>query len=316
MKKLTVIVLIIWVIALSGCGLLNTPITPTPVFKGLECNDNYELTFGNSGTIDDWAVLTCSPLQPNHSAVTNIDYKDSYTIIGNAALSKSWTIPYKDFMWASERFQYLATVRWSQDGNYVFLTPAGSSSGIFYHPMGFIDGYILYRFNLNTGVLETILPFDEQGYAFSPSQYNQYLAYVAPSEKGTIHILNLTSQDKRKTEVKGDCADVGGFVWKSDGINLIFVCKINGLANESSGTSIFSLNTNNMEIKTILKNDKRLLFPTSLLTKDRNGSYWTDTGSLFLESQNDNKMYVLDINTGTVTPVITYTLIATATPKP
>jgi hypothetical protein len=144
---------------------------------------------------DQWTIFTCSPASVDPitgSALEVVDWSKRYTKIQSADLTKIWVISYSGFSWSNRPNVYLASLRWTADGNFVYVIPAFIMSGcVFYAPGYFLDGDTLCSLILNSGEFKTVLLFLDTGYAFSLSPNGQYLAYSIADEKKIIHVLGL-----------------------------------------------------------------------------------------------------------------------------
>jgi len=305
------------------------PVYATLDSRGVQCKDGYflevpEVIDRNSNPI--WSIYTCSPQAGDYHAIWtpgSVDYSKRYTVIQRTDLSKNWVISHKDFPWSNRPNAYLRTYAWDRDGNFVYVVPAtspgpggGSMAGLFR------SSNELYRISLNTGKLETILPFAIEGYSYSLSPDGNYLAYSILEEENIIHIRNFKNNDEHLLKLKDDYVRSGAFVWTPDGKTLIFASAIKGWEEGTAGISIFALAMKDLYLQIILFNDERQLIP---FAKWRDGKfyYWTEKNFLFVHSLKYMSVeyfseLALDIQSGNVSVISTPhpQLIGSATPKP
>lgn len=118
---------------------------------------------------------------------------------------------------------------WSKDGNFAYLLPSfccvDVPQDIFFN--GFRTGVGLYRLDLKTGKLATVLPPSPTsvvtGYAFSFSPTDKYLAYLGPNNLNEINVYTLKSGSVEKISLdKYDFC--GQFQWSTDSSRLAFIC--------------------------------------------------------------------------------------------
>jgi len=292
--------------------------------KGASCPKGYDLDITSKMPYEvrpifnsHWLEFTCSPEAENQSDIWTpgaVDYGKRYTQVMNADLSLAWTIPYRGFPWSYRPGAFLDPYRLSSDGIYLYFVPLFIPGGDgWYSPGYFYNDSVLYRLNLHTGDFKVVLPYTKiDGYAFSLSPNDQYLAYRNPNEENIVHINDLINGNDTQVKLDGTYELTGAFVWTSDSKQVFFASAKPGWLDGKAGISIFMLNINKMELHTKLFNDRRLLIP-SFCSEEQNFSSWVDGDKLCVRSLDYmSEAYfsdlLLNINTGN--------LIVIATPKP
>jgi len=204
----------------------------------------------------------------------------------------------------------MAPVYWSSDGEYVYLNSYWcclDGPG-----MGFVDVYGLYRLNLFTGKLETILP---HGGAIKFSPNEKYLSYSDNIDE--IHILNLEDGADQAFQLSQKYVNVGYFFWSPDSKKLIFVGALDhwedniffdATPETKNGFSLLLLDLETMKVTTLLDNDIRMFTPGSYSTEKRN--FWLDNDNIYLAGSEEGKTYLYDIAKRQLS------LISTLTPTP
>jgi Tol biopolymer transport system component len=132
---------------------------------------------------------------------------------------------------------YLVVDHWSQDGIYLFFYSTQGSSG---GPCLFAtsaSGYGLFRLNVQTGMVTSILPVVKTNYhfyefSFSPS--NRHLVYN--DIPGSRTIIDLISEKQFSIETTESVNEVGGYLWSRDDTHFVFVTE-----KEKDDDTIFSL---------------------------------------------------------------------------
>lgn len=256
---------------------------------------------------DRWTVIVCLPLKEKMGL--------GYTQIINHNGSIVWTISYDNFK-LPEHYHYLGASSVDRKHNSLYLRPSLTNWSGWSPSMLFGMGDTIYRINLDTGELTTILPEIENGYYFdsSISPNYQYLVFSDSRQANLIHILNpLDGKTIKTIALDENYVITGDFTWTSSGTKLIFVAGINGWEQEKAGISIFRLDMNTLNLQTLLLNDKRNLVPWP-----NSNSYelWLGNNILNLASikvsENDFSAneWAINIETGQLIQ------IATPTPKP
>lgn len=128
----------------------------------------------------------------------------------------------------------------------------------------FFDVLALYRVNLETGELKTVL---ESSSAIGFSSDEKYLAYS--TSDGAVHLRNLNSDDDKSIRLNSEYVNIGLFSWAPDSKRLVFVGafanweeNIAGVSTEDkNGFSLLLLNVENLEVTTLIANDSRLFRP-------------------------------------------------------
>lgn len=155
----------------------------------------------------------------------NEDDKDLILTISNKESGTLWKLLYQDFIPQMDFVPDggMAVAHWSNDGKYVyFYTYANSSGGGCFRPYS-PGGWGLFRLELKTGNVVSILPLGDNeytwyGFSFSPT--NKYLVYGVHSENFVI--LDMKSDKLFNIDHQNDFSDGGGFIWSKDESRFIY----------------------------------------------------------------------------------------------
>lgn len=303
------------------------PVYATFIARNIMCDDGYELELPDRVIFmsnETWSIFTCSPKADHYKdSITPgvVDFGKRYTKLVKTDFSQNWIISHKDFSWSGRPHALLYSLLWTQDGKYVYLIPAHYPSGDGFDARDYFwDGKALYRFNLSSGDLLSILPYANRVYAYSLSPNEEYLVYSTPEKKGIVHIQNMNNGIEQQVEIEGNYVLTGAFVWNYDSTQLFFASALEGWDEGKSGISIFRLSMKNMHLQAVLYNDNRLLVP---YPNWESSKYWTDENmlnvmSLHYMSADYLSELTLNIETGKIivlaTPNPSY--VYTATPQP
>lgn len=276
---------------------------------------------------DTWTLFTCSPL-PNRQDILTGTYPDfgtRYTQIIKTDLSQTWTIQHNSFDYSTinRPDAYLSPFRWTGDGKYLYLFPRSYPGPSGFPQSVFLYTHIhsLYRINLETGEFKLFLKRDQfHALAFSPNE--QFLVYSEYHNPDIIHIINMETENNLQIKLNENIIGAGAFVWAPDSTKVVF---FTGYGKESemwqddlSGTAIFVLNPQNMNVRKVLAKDSRIFAPT--WCSDNNyGDVWLNENTICIYSRNHEldiwgKSFTFNIRTGAIGFLSEQFL--TLTPKP
>ena len=207
----------------------------------------------------------CSVISPNGQwAVFRGHQKGSGGLsIINMLNKKRWDISYYDITGNSWDDTAVDVEHWSRDGRYLYVSPRPVGDG---GEGWFWRDYIqLVRLNLENGTwVDT-----KMGAAHSFSPNDRYIIYrrgqsvvIREFQTGTEHIFKIPEE----------YTAFGRFTWSSDSKQIIFVgtevdeLLSDALSKEPSGFSLFLIDLEGGEVKTILEKDERYLYPLEWLT--------------------------------------------------
>jgi hypothetical protein len=296
-----------------------TAVPATIEARGAKCEEGFVLEqslYVLDYSTDLWTLFTCSPVSANRKDMWTpgvVDFGMRYTQLIKTDFSQTWTIQHNKFDYSviNRPEAMLVPKRWTIDDNYVYLAPKRYPGRDYFNAYGyFYNDEELLRLNLNSGKLETILPYAENGYSYSLSPNDQYLAYSLLSEKKIVHIKNMNTGSEQRIELNDDYAITGIFAWAVDSTKLYFVSALNGWDDGKVSTSLFQLTLRNMYLQAILNHDSRFIVP-SPQWENRKAVYWTSENYLYVDSLNSTEFFsniALDVQSGKV--------IVLATPQP
>jgi hypothetical protein len=296
-----------------------TAVPATIEARGAKCKEGFALErslYILDYSTNQWTVFTCSPIPANRKDMWTpgfVDFGTRYTQLIKTDFSQTWTIQHNEFNYSviNRPDAMLIPKRWTFDGNDVYLAPKRYPGRDYFNAYGyFYDDEELLRLNLNSGKLETILPYAEGGYSYSLSPNDQFLAYSLLSEKKIVHIKNMDTGVEQRIELNGDYALTGMFAWSPDGTRLYFASALNGWDDGIISTSLFGLTIKDKHLQAILNRDSRFIVP-SPRWENKKAIYWTNENYLYIDSLNSTEFFnslALDVQSGKV--------IVLATPQP
>ncbi|MBL8099072.1 MAG: PD40 domain-containing protein [Anaerolineales bacterium] len=182
-------------------------------------------------------------------------YPDSnldYTIIINTANSTSWELPFYKIWGVNQKGQYhpegikqgqMTITEWSKDGRYVFIEPqycCVDGPG-----MIFVDGYGLFRLELNTGDL---IKIDQDASAFSLSPLGTELVFYKDNSQ-KVYIENLETKKQIYFVINEKYEKAGIFNWSPDGKKIVFSAADENWFEDQSGFALYiiDLDTNSLK---------------------------------------------------------------------
>lgn len=146
--------------------------------------------------------------------------------LSNKKSQALWKLIYKNYIQQGETLPDggLAIVNWSNDGSYAYFNSYVSGSG----GECFVSGNVLnygkglFRLNLQTGDITTILPLRENfvGYDFSFSPTDRRLVYNSYSLGSNI--LDIKSGKLVKIIPVSEISGGGSYLWSSDGLEFVY----------------------------------------------------------------------------------------------
>jgi hypothetical protein len=288
--------------------------------RGIICDAGFDLeTLSDirSMSTDEWTIFTC---KPDYRTTPDVDYLSRYTRVVKTDLTQSWTISYKNLIWANIPIAYLKSYKWSRDGKYLFLVAYTCCYDGYFASNYFHNESILYRLNLDTGIFETILT---GAHSLEISPDDQYLIFTNRDNPDAVYIRNLSNGTDKQVQFDKDVVAAGIFAWAPDSSQVIFGAGYGpgiDAQNDLSETSIFKLTIKDSTLQPLLYKDPRLLVPNIIDQKTRN--FWVDKNRIplfSLKREYDNLNNVsMDVQTGNIQNFFTPTADAetTSTPQP
>ncbi|HRJ75602.1 MAG TPA: hypothetical protein PLX90_06365 [Anaerolineales bacterium] len=289
-----------------------TAVPATIEARGAKCKDGFILERGLEVldySTDKWTLFTCSPVAVNRKDMWThgaVNFGERYTQIVKTDLSTTWTIEHNTFDYTiiDRPDAMLAPYHWTDDGNYVYLSPRYSPGPGGGPEFFFIRAFIndLFRINLETGEFELFLKKDEFGdLAFSPN--DQFLVYSEQSRPNVIHTINIETNEESELKIQEGIVAIGAFIWFPDSTKVVVFAGYGEDKDRLSDTAIFILTPKNMQIQKILAKDSRIFghyFQCSGIN-----NVWLDYNTICLDSYNReldswNDIFSFNIRTGDV----------------
>jgi Periplasmic component of the Tol biopolymer transport system len=186
---------------------------------------------------------------------------------------------------------------WSQNGEYIYVyAHQGLDGGVKYFGDAFGAEEGVARFNMNTGMMEEIVPEREGGgYTFSISADEKGIIYVDQRETPLILRWKDLSSGKEKELLtfSETILDVGDFGWSPQGNKLIFQTM------GPNGNDFLLLDLESLKTEIIIQEFKE---PVNL-------KFWKDANKVFYSNWKE-VVWQLDLDLKSLT------MVGTATPSP
>ena len=150
--------------------------------------------------------------------------------------------------------------------------------------MNFLDGYGLYRFDVQTGQLSTWLPYTGSSYSYAFSPDDTYLAYSTNADNGLLHILNLEKGQRNSLLVPDKFLWAAKLLWSPDSNKMIFITlHKNWCCEQKSNVSLYLYNATDNTIIQLISNSSQLFYPVEWISDSqvRLHDYWNDKAITF-----------------------------------
>jgi hypothetical protein len=254
----------------------------------------------NPKTNKDWRIAFCLT-SDTHLGYTKIIKRDG---------TLSWIIPFyetyginaksSDFPDGIKDGEMLLT-HWSSDGRFVYIEPYWCCvDGPGYR---LYNTWALYRLNLNTGFIRTILP--PGTYSTSISSDDKFLIYGHGEE---LSLLNLDTMGENRINTNPVYDEIGFFDWSPESDKVIFIGATGAWWEENdNGLSLLVLDLKSMVTTILIQNDNRLIEPLSYATGNTS---WINSDEIKLMDSYGNK-YLYRLSTKTLIPELTPTPTST-----
>ena len=269
---------------------------PTSTFPPLEATV-YTVLNGCGGYYSDLSKI----ISPDREWFVMMCERKGYTKVTRFDNTRDWHIPAID-NGADENGKpfnstYYKFYKWSADGRHVYLTRYFCC--VDGPELRFVEGFGLYRFNLQTGLFDA--EYDYNSYLLSPSE--EYLAFAEKKNAFVVYVRNLQSLEQDVLSLKGNYTNVGIFSWSPREEFLVFVAGVGDwYEGGAGGFSVFSYDIKTRQLKRLIDNDSRFLFPAG---SDRVQNAWLDEETVILaQSFDDQKYWKLNVRTGELVPYV------------
>ena len=271
-----------------------TPRPPTATLPPLEATV-YTAMNNCGGYYSDFSKI----ISPDKQWFVMMCEREGYTKVTRFDNTRDWHIPANDngVDENGEAFNktYYKFYRWPADGRHVYLTRYFCC--VDGPELRFIEGFGLYRFNLQTGSFDA--EYDYNSYLLSPSE--EYIAFVEKKNAFVVYVRNLHSLEQDVLSLKGNYRNVGIFAWSPHEEFLVFVAGIGDwYEGGAGGFSVFSYDIRTRQLKLLIDEDPRFLFPAG---PDMVQNAWLDEETIILaQNFDDQKYWTLNVRTGELVP--------------
>jgi hypothetical protein len=285
------VLLLIFYLISDSQKVSNTFRTTTPTFT--EISEEQATISAFETKIAEYPSICKNTLSYNFSpdglwrqefCVSETDREPTLTV-SNRETKVLWKMIYRDYVPNSTLLDGgMSVSHWSSDGKYAYFNSYmyGDGGGCF---VPYSDGgWGLFRLDLQTGNVTTILPVADDltvfyGFSFSPT--DKRLAYRVKQEN--IVILDMTTEESLKVNHIKDFDDEGGYLWSKDGLRFVY----------STGTFTSESEIYSLRLVDVLTGNEQLLLESNgscYLTME-----WDDNDRLLVE-QNEPYGQVFRLN--------------------
>jgi hypothetical protein len=210
--------------------------------------------------------------------------------------STQWEVYFAELYFAGTEYHSDAgvvnVVHWTPDGRYVYVEPSPEVSG----GWGWFwrQGIKLFRLDLQTG--QWIDTYKGSEFSFAPD--GQSWAYQV---EGGVHVFR-DGQDQGFS-ISPEFINYGRFTWSPDGNQIIFAAtKDDSDTGNYSGITLLVIDLGRNEVKVVVDNDDRLLYP---LTWPESNRVMLGAISTATSSSANIPRYFLDLDTQEIMPITT-----------
>jgi hypothetical protein len=176
--------------------------------------------------ISYWSGIPRYRISPDGEWIASTDcyLPDPTLIVWNRSGTSKWELHYWDYSpYKGEGYVYIQ--HWSKDSRYLYFSTASFGDGglCFYGYDG--GGFGLFRLDLKTGVIVSILPLRDEirqyFWSFSPTgrRFVYIQNYWTP---GVLNIWDLYTGEVSSIPLESDIEEIGGFLWSDEGVSVAF----------------------------------------------------------------------------------------------
>jgi WD40 repeat protein len=221
--------------------------------------------------------------------------RDQVLTVSNAEKQVMWKLFYRDYLFDPVNVPdgSMAVVHWSNDEEYVYFNSFLNTSGaecFDFLPDVTDSGMGLFRLELDTGIVKTILPLrDNYGwYRFSFSPTGRRLVYGANGRE--VRVLDLQTGQQTNVNLVNDFGDSGGYTWSADGLRFVYAT----MAVHDQGTRFnYSLRLVDVQAgseQILLESSEACYGPMA----------WTESDILILEKNYNEALIEFDLNSNKI----------------
>jgi len=226
---------------------------------------------------------------------------DPTLVIMNKSGKLHWEIHYDDYSYLPD-FGYIYMQSWSNDNRYLYFSTAHIGSGGLCFIGNDRGGFGLFRLDVQTGVITTLLPlrsdFAQYTWSFSPTGRR----FVYEQANNAIGLWDLYTGDVNSIQLPNDINQIGGFLWSEDGLLFAYTA-VGGMESEQGHYELYLTDTAANSTRVLMK---------SPITKCVRAFSWASKNLLIIEILDESTWTFLqasiDINTNQ--------FVATPAPRP
>lgn len=242
---------------------------------------------------------------PNGSWMEELCYsaedQDLILTLSNSKNQILWKLLYQDYLPPMDFIPDggMSVVHWSNDGRYAYFNSFLGGDGGECFVGGWDSGAGLFRLDLQTGKITTLLSpsniFWWYGFSFSPT--DRRLVYGARARD--LKILDLTTGQLISMISKEDFSEGGGYVWSPDGLKFVYSTVMSNNQGQRFGYSVRLVDAESGTEQILLESEECLAVTS-----------WREDNVLALEKNYGQVLMEFDLNANKIMSE------ATVTPSP
>jgi hypothetical protein len=184
----------------------------------------------------------------------------------------------------------MAVVHWSQDGKYAYFYSFLGGDGGECFVSGWDSGSGLFRIDLQTGSVTTLLPPSDTvwwyGFSFSPT--DRRLVYATRGRD--LKILDMVTGHLINVVPKDDFNEAGGYVWSPDGLRFVYSAVLSANQGERFAYSVRLVDAQSGSEQILLESPDACFAATS----------WTEDNILILQKNYGQTLVEFDLNSNEI----------------
>ena len=218
----------IFVMLLVGCDTTNSTSKPTSITPHFSQSIMQTETAQSPSVCKD--IYSYPRYSPDGLWLEKLCYSElDHSLIMTLSNSESqvlWKLLYQDYIPHIDFVPDdggIAVVHWSNDGRYAYFSSYSNGSGGGCFVPNSHEGWGLFRLDLKTGNIKTILPLVDTkmvwyGFSFSPT--DRQLVYGVGAKN--FIILDMITGESLNINHEKDFDDGGGFIWTQNGLEFVY----------------------------------------------------------------------------------------------
>lgn len=245
----------------------------------------------------DSSFLVASEISPNGLWFVELCYSNAdqglIMALSEFETQKVWKLLYREYSAKSDLVLDggMSVVHWTKDGRYAYFTSFMNASGGGCFMQNRLSGWGLFRLDLDTGEITTILPLGEyfHWYVFSFSPTDEQLVFGIHAED--YKIMDITTGKITPVNPAKPYDEGGGIIWSEGGQEFVY-------------STVFDSSESGYE--TVVRFVDAQSGIEEVLFEDKNNCYvvreWKKDNILIVENSAESKIFMYDLKLKEVLP--------------